>query len=126
MVMAGALLHFVFVRAVVGLLGHPAATEAAFAAACALALAPDPLVPEEIETLLNRALCWVAAFARTCWSCAVSGTVVATVVLVVELEDRSSERPVSSKAVPCCHAMRYVELEPNRSTAVDPRVFGGF
>src|SRR5271156_5455591 len=98
MVMAGALLHFVFFRAAPGLFGQPAATEAASAAACAFASAADPPVPEEIETLSNRAFCWDAAFAKTCWSCAVSGTVVASVVLVVELADRSSERPVSSNA----------------------------
>src|SRR5271170_1031486 len=100
MIVAGALLHFCFLRAVAGFFGQPAATEVAFAAACAFASAAEPLVPEGTVTFANRALCCVAAWASTCWSCAVSGTEVPVVVLVVELADRSVDRPVSSNASP--------------------------
>ena len=102
--MAGALLHFGFFSALQDS-SAAAATEVAFAAACAFAFAADPPVPEETVTLVNLALCCDAAFASTCWSSAVSGTGVPVVVLVVELEGRSSERPVSSNAVPRCQAM---------------------
>jgi hypothetical protein len=125
MVIAGALLHFVFFKAVAGLFGQPAATEVAFAVACALTSAADTPVPEETTTLLKRAFCSVATFPSTCWSWAVSGTVVAVVVLVVELADKSVDMPVSSIAVPCRQRIRYVEPDPTRSTAVDPRSFGG-
>ena len=40
----------IFVSAVVGLFGHPAATEILFAVACAFASAADPVVPEETAT----------------------------------------------------------------------------
>ena len=106
MIVAGALLHFGFFRTVAGFFGQPAATEVAFAAACAFASVADPLVPEETVTFENRAPCWVAACASTCWSCAVSGTAFPLVVLVVELEDRSVDRPVSSNALPRRQAMR--------------------
>src|ERR1700722_13977116 len=74
MVMAGALVYFVFVNAVAGLFGQPAATEAAFAAACAFASAAEPPVPEETARLLKTAFCWVAALANSCRLCAESGT----------------------------------------------------
>src|ERR1019366_2065375 len=114
------LLHFVFFSAVAGFFGQPAATDVAFAVACAFASAADPPVPEETTTFLNLVFCWVAAFASTCCSCAVSGTVGA-VVLVVELAARSVDSPVNSNAVPRRQTIRYVEPEPTRSTAVDPR-----
>ena len=125
MIVAGALLHFGFCNAVAGFFGQPAATEVAFAAACAFALAAEPLVPEETVTFVNLALCVVAAFASTCLLCAVSGTEIPMVVLVVELDGRSVDRPVSSNAAPRRQPMRYVEFDPNRSTAVDPRLLGG-
>ena len=46
-----------------------------------------------------------AAFASTCWSAALSGTWLPVVVLVVELEGRSAEMPVSSNAAPCRQTM---------------------
>jgi hypothetical protein len=106
MVIAGALLHFVFFKAVAGLFGHPAATEVAFAVACAFASAAVPPVPEETTTFSKRPFCCVAAFPSTCWSCAVRGTDVAVVVLVVELEDKSVDRPVSSIAAPWRQTIR--------------------
>src|ERR1700733_13493480 len=106
MIVAGALLHFGFWSAVRGFFGQPAATEVAFAAACAFALPAEPLVPEDTVTLVNFALCCVAAFASTCLSCAVSGTGVPLVVLVVELAGRSVDSPLSSNAEPRRQAMR--------------------
>src|SRR5580698_3227527 len=85
MTVAGALLHFCFCSAVVGLFGQPAATDAAFAAACAFLSVADALDPLEIVTLTNLPFCNVAASSRSCLSCAVSGTDVVVVVLVVEL-----------------------------------------
>ena len=55
--------------------------------------------------LMNLALCCDAAFASTCLSAALSGTWVPVVVLVVELEGRSVEMPVSSKPEPRRQAM---------------------
>jgi hypothetical protein len=106
MVVAGALLQVGFFSAVAGFFGQPAATEIAFAAACAFASAAGPPVPEETVTFLNLALCCVAAFASTCFSYAVGGTGVPVVVLVVELEGRSVDSPVSSNAAPRRQAMR--------------------
>src|ERR1019366_5122354 len=106
MVIAGALLHVGLVSPVAGFFGQPAASEVAFAAACAFASAADTPVPEETATLLNLAFCWVAAFDSTCLSRAVSGTWIPVVVLVVELKGRSSDRPVSSNAAPRRQPMR--------------------
>src|ERR1700683_3259468 len=100
MVMAGALVHFDFLSSVAGFFGQPAATEVAFAVACAFLSAADPPVPEDTVTFVNRALCCVAAVASSCLSCAVSGTGVPAVVLVVELEGGLVDRPVSSNPEP--------------------------
>ena len=100
MIVAGALLHFDLCRTVAGLFGQPAAAEVALAVACAFAALAEPLVPEDSATFVNLALCCVAAFVSTCLSCAVSGTAVAVVVLVVDPEGRSVDRPVSSNAAP--------------------------
>src|SRR5580658_2578029 len=100
MVRAGALLHCGFFSAVAGFFGQPAATEMAFAAACAFASAADPPVPEETVTSLNLALCCVAAFASTCLSSAVRGTGVAVDVVDVELAGLPVDISVSSIAAP--------------------------
>jgi CHASE2 domain-containing sensor protein len=105
MVMAGALLHFGFFREVAGFFGQPAATDVAFAVACAFLSAAEPPAPAETVKLVNLALCCEAAFASTCWSAALSGTWLPVVVLVVELEGTSAEMPVSSNAAPCRQAM---------------------
>ena len=102
---AGALPHFGFCNAVAGFFGQPAAAEVALATACAFLSAAEPLVPEEIVTLVNFEFCCVAAVASNCLSCAVSATGFPTVVLVVELEDRAKERAVNSKAAPRRQAM---------------------
>ncbi len=108
MVFGGALVHVDFVRAVVGFFGQPAATEAALAAVCAFASAAETDVlelPEVTVTLLNLALCCVAAAASTFLFSAVSGTGVLVVVLVVELEALLVESPVTSTAEPRRHAI---------------------
>lgn len=128
MVFGGALVHVDFVRAVVGFFGQPAATEAALAAVCAFASAAETDVlelPEVTVTLLNLALCCVAAAASTFLFSAVSGTGVLVVVLVVELEALLVESPVTSTAEPRRHTTRYVEPLANRAIAVEPRDFGG-
>ncbi len=102
---AGALLHFDFCSAVAGFFGQPAATDVAFATACAFLSAAEPLVPEEIVTFVNLEFCCTAAVASTCLSCAVSGTGVAVVVLVVELEGGPKDSAVNSSAEPRRQAM---------------------
>ncbi len=54
---------------------------------------------------MNLEFCCAAAVASTSFSCAVSGTGVAVVVLVVELEGRPKDSAVNSNAAPRCQAM---------------------
>ena len=84
--MAGALLYFDFFSAVVGFFGQPAATDVAFAAACAFVSAADAPVAEETVTFMNLAFVVSRRLPTPACQFAVSGTGVPVVVLVVELK----------------------------------------
>jgi hypothetical protein len=128
MVFEGALVHVDFVSAVEGSFGQPAATEVALAVACAFASAAGTAVlevPDVTVRLLNLEFCCVAAAASTFLFCAVRGTGVLVLVLVVELEGALVDSPVTSTAEPRRQATRYVEPVATRAMADDPRDFGG-